>query len=151
MVTPLGRALLAAELPVLRAHGLSMWGYVVLVALDDVGLADRPVRTQAALAQSIGADKTRIIGVLDDLQRRGLLQRRPDPADRRVHLLTLTGAGRRLRQSASADIRRGEERLLARLPPGDRDGFLRALRILSAVPAAEIAAADGEGDSARPP
>ncbi len=63
MIVPIGRALAAAELPVLRSHGLSMWGYIVLLALDD-----EPVRTQAALAESIGADKTRIIGVLDGLQ-----------------------------------------------------------------------------------
>jgi DNA-binding MarR family transcriptional regulator len=55
-----------------------MWGYVVLTVL-----AEQPVRTQAALAQSIGADKSRIIGVLDELQERGLIQRRADPADRR--------------------------------------------------------------------
>jgi hypothetical protein len=81
MVVPLGRALVAAELPALRAHGLSMWAYAVLL-----GLADEPVRTQAALAQAIGADKTRIIGVLDDLEQRHLIQRRPDPADRRARL-----------------------------------------------------------------
>jgi MarR family len=51
------------------------------------------MRTQAALAKAIGADKTRIIGVLDDLQERELVQRQPDPADRRVHLLALTPAG----------------------------------------------------------
>ena len=58
MIAPLQRALIAAELPVLRAHGLSMWGYVVLNAVDG-----EPVRTQAALAEFIGADKSRIIGV----------------------------------------------------------------------------------------
>src|SRR5438105_6184949 len=51
MVVPLGRALMAAELPVLRAHDISMWGYAVLLALGE-----RPTRTQAALAAAIGAD-----------------------------------------------------------------------------------------------
>ncbi|MFC9357564.1 hypothetical protein ACFTZB_13450 [Rhodococcus sp. NPDC057014] len=59
---------MAAELPVLFGHGLTMWGYVVLLALDE-----HPLRTQPALAETIGADKTRIIGVLDDLQDRGLI------------------------------------------------------------------------------
>lgn len=126
MVVPLGRALMAAELPVLRAHDLTMWGYIVLVSLDD-----EPMRTQAALAQSIGADKTRIIGVLDDLQQRGLIRRQPDPEDRRARLLSLTPQGRRLRESAQAAIRQQEERLLARLPAADRRAFLRALQTLS--------------------
>jgi MarR family transcriptional regulator, organic hydroperoxide resistance regulator len=128
MIVPLGRALMAAEQPVLRRYGLTMWGYVVLLALGD-----EPVRTQAALAESIGADKTRIIGVLDDLQQAGLIHRDADPADRRAHLLSLTAEGRRLRAATQADIQRQEERLLARLPPGDRDVFLRALQTLSSV------------------
>jgi DNA-binding MarR family transcriptional regulator len=133
MVVPLARALVAAEEPVLRAHQVSMWGYVVLTAL-----AEQPVRTQAALAQSIGADKSRIIGVLDELQERGLIQRRPDPADRRVHLLSLTEAGNRLRQSVRDAIQRQEEELvLAALPGADRAAFIRALQILSDLTAQE--------------
>jgi MarR family transcriptional regulator, organic hydroperoxide resistance regulator len=135
LVVPLARALVAAEEPVLRAHQVSMWGYVVLTAL-----AEQPVRTQAALAQSIGADKSRIIGVLDELQDRGLIQRRPDPADRRVHLLSLTKTGSRLRESVRDAIQRNEEELvLAVLPDADRAAFVRALQILSDLPAQEAA------------
>src|ERR1700743_1408934 len=85
MLQPLLRALTAAELPVLARHGVSMWGYVVLSALDD-----GPARTQAALAQAVGADKTRIIAVLDGLQGAGFITREPDPADRRARLLSIT-------------------------------------------------------------
>jgi DNA-binding MarR family transcriptional regulator len=133
MLAPLARALMAAELPVLQAHDLSMWGYVVLSRLDDA-----PARTQAALAQSIGADKTRIIGVLDDLQERGFIQREPDPADRRVRLVSLTEQGRRVRKSAQSAIQEREERLLSRLSAPDRRGFLRALEFLSSLPPEEI-------------
>jgi DNA-binding MarR family transcriptional regulator len=130
MVVPLARALVAAEEPVLRAHQVSMWAYVVLTALSE-----QPVRTQAALAQWIGADKSRIIGVLDELQERGLIERRPDPADRRVYLLSLTDVGRRLRESVRDAIQRQEEeRVLSLLPDTDRAAFLRALRILSELP-----------------
>jgi len=130
MIVPLARALVAAEEPVLRAHQVSMWAYVVLTAL-----AEQPVRTQAALAQGIGADKSRIIGVLDELQERGLIQRRPDPVDRRVHLLSLTEAGIRLRESVRDAIQhQEEERVLSALPDADRAAFIRALRILSELP-----------------
>jgi len=93
-------------------------------------LVEHPVRTQAALAQAINADKSRIIGVLDDLQQRGLIRRQADQADRRVHLLSLTPEGDRLRMSVEAAIRRGEEEVLAVLPPADRDVFLRSLKTL---------------------
>jgi DNA-binding MarR family transcriptional regulator len=128
MVGALERTLIALELPVLHAHDLSMWAYVVLTAL-----ATGPMRTQAALAKAIGADKTRIIGVLDDLQERELIQRRPDPADRRVHLLALTPAGERIRATAQAAIRTREEELLTRLPAADRRAFVRGLQALSGL------------------
>ncbi|WP_327145682.1 MarR family winged helix-turn-helix transcriptional regulator [Nocardia sp. NBC_01327] len=133
MLAPLARALMAAEQPVLDAHGLSMWAYVVLLHLHE-----GPARGQGVLAQEIGADKTRIIAVLDDLQERGLIERDPDPADRRARVLTLTPAGRRLRDATQADIQARENRLLDRLPAADRQGFLNALSTLAALPRQEI-------------
>ena len=129
MFAPLTRALIAREEPVLRTYDISMWGYIVLTAL-----VEQPVRTQAALAQAINADKSRIISVLDELQRRGLIQRRPDEADRRVHLLSLTPAGDRLRRSVEAAIRRTEEQVLEVLPPADREAFLRSVKALYELP-----------------
>jgi DNA-binding MarR family transcriptional regulator len=125
MVTRLSRRLIAMEQPILTAQGVSMWGYIVLTALDRL-----PSRTQAALAHTIGADKTRIIGVLDDLQERDLIRREPDPADRRVHLLDLTPAGRRLHARVRQAIRREEDRFLAQLATQDREAFLRILQAL---------------------
>jgi DNA-binding MarR family transcriptional regulator len=125
MVVRLGRALIEMERPILAAHGVSMWGYIVLTALRD-----EPMRAQAALAKAIGADKTRIIGVLDELQERGLIEREPDPADRRVRLLALTAAGRRLHAAVQGDIRAAEEDLLSQVTAADRAAFLRTLRAL---------------------
>ncbi len=110
----------------LEAHGLSMWGYVVLVALDQ-----SPMRTQAALADAIGADKTRIIPVLDELQEQRFIERRPDPADRRVRLLEITDEGRAVKNATQAEIQRGEERWLRRLPADDRRTFVRVLQQLA--------------------
>lgn len=140
MTTALNRSLVAAELPVLAEHGLTMWAYAVLLALGE-----HPLRTQAALAEAIGADKTRIIGVLDELQDRGLIDRQRDPADRRARLLSLTPDGHRVRDSAQAAIRRGEERLLARLPERERAGFLAGLIALSALPAEDVIGRPGDG------
>ncbi|MDV3130047.1 MarR family transcriptional regulator [Mycobacterium sp. 21AC1] len=126
MLAPLVRELAAAEMPVLEAHGVTMWGYVVLNALDRSS-----IRTQAALAEAIGADKTRIIPTLDELQRDGLIERQPDPDDRRVRLLAITPAGRELKDAVQAEIQRGEERWLGELSAEDRKVFLRVLRQLT--------------------
>ncbi|MFI5782003.1 MarR family winged helix-turn-helix transcriptional regulator [Nocardia sp. NPDC051570] len=140
MIVPLMRALMVVERPVLEAHGVSMWGYSVLVTLGR-----GPARRQGMLAEEIGADKTRIIPVLDDLQERGLIERRPDPADRRARLLALTPEGRAVRDAAQADIQAKEEKLLGRLSAADRRGFLNALTTLAALPLEEIV-----GESATP-
>src|SRR6476620_12486264 len=128
MLAPLLRQMMAAEQPVLDAHGLTMWGYVVLLALDD-----SPMRTQAALAEAIGADKTRIIPTLDELQAKGHIERRPDPDDRRVRLLAITESGRDVKDAVQERIQRGEERWLSVLSANDRRLFLRALQEMTRV------------------
>lgn len=123
MLAPLLRELIAAEEPVLAKHGLTMWGYAVLSTLDRTAF-----RTQAALAEAINADKTRIIRTLDELQDDGYLERRPDPDDRRVRLLQITAEGRAVKDAAQQEIQRGEERWLGELNAEERRVFVRALR-----------------------
>src|ERR1700677_2338056 len=126
MVGAVARELISFEEPVLAGHRVSMWGYIVLCAL-----AEQPVR--------IRADRCRIISVLDELQQSSLIQRQPDPADRRVHQLSLTPAGDKLRLSVQSGIRRNEERLLAHLPDADRAAFLRSLQALDKLYRARLA------------
>ena len=126
MLAQLARQTVAAEQPVLAAHGLSMWGYIVLSSLDR-----SPIRTQAALADAIGADKTRIIPTLDELQEHGYIERTPDPDDRRARLLAITESGRSIKDAVQVAIQHGEEHWLGQLSASDRDVFLRALRQLT--------------------
>ena len=126
MLAPLLREMVAAEGPVLEAHGLTMWGYVVLLALNRSSM-----RTQAALAAAIGADKTRIIRTLDELQDDGYIERRSDPDDRRMRVLAITAAGRRVKDAAQKEIQRGEERWLGELTVEERRTFLRVLERLT--------------------
>jgi DNA-binding MarR family transcriptional regulator len=126
MLTQLARETVAAEQPVLSAHGLSMWGYIVLSALDR-----SPIRAQSVLAEAIGADKTRIIPTLDELQQHGYIERMPDPDDRRARLLAITESGRAVKDSVQVEIQRGEEHWLGQLSANERDVFLRALNRLS--------------------
>lgn len=126
MLFPFVRELMAMERPILEANGLTMWGYSILITLGT-----EPVRTQAALAEMIGADKTRIIADLDTLQEAGMITRDVDPDDRRVRLVAITAKGRRARDRAQAAIQREEERLLAPLPAADRRTFLRVAQSLT--------------------
>jgi DNA-binding MarR family transcriptional regulator len=98
----------------------------VLNALDR-----SPVRTQAALAEAIGADKTRIIGTLDELQQQGHIERQPDPDDRRVRLLAITESGRAVKDAVQTEIQRGEERWLGELTAAERRTFLGVLERLT--------------------
>jgi DNA-binding MarR family transcriptional regulator len=123
----LTRAVIDRELPILGAHDLEMWDYVVLSALHD-----RPSPTQAQLAETVGRDATRLIRTLDGLQTRGLVERRPAPHDRRNRVVTLTAEGRHVLTSCRTAIRAMEAELLADLEPAARTAFLSALHDLSA-------------------
>jgi DNA-binding MarR family transcriptional regulator len=116
------RRLIAAERPLLDAHGLTMWGYVALNHL-----ARGPAETQLALAAAIGHDKTRLIGVLDALEAGGLITREPDPDDRRARLVRITEEGVRRHGAAVADIRAMEEELLGGLAADERATLLAVL------------------------
>jgi DNA-binding MarR family transcriptional regulator len=118
----IARRLVDAERPLLADHGLSMWGYIALSHL-----ADRPAGTQLALAQAIGYDKTRLIALLDDLERDGLISREPDPADRRAHTVRLTAAGEARHAAVRVDVRAMEEDLLGSLSPAERRSLLATL------------------------
>ena len=122
------RRLVDAERPLLDAHGLSMWAYIALSHLSRA-----PVDTQLALAHAIAYDKTRLVTLLDQLERDGLVTRTPDPADRRARIVELTAAGHERYQAARADIRTMEDDVLADLLAGDRSRLRRVLAQLASV------------------
>src|SRR5215204_3223742 len=71
-------------------------------------------RSQQAIGEAIQAPASRMVAIVDELERRGLVERRPHPGDRRVHALYLTGKGRRMLTRArkiaaehEADLTRG--------------------------------------------
>jgi DNA-binding MarR family transcriptional regulator len=118
----LTRTMIEAETPILDAHGVDMWEYVVLSALE-AGAAP----TQSELALAVHRDKTRLIPILDRLEGRGLLSRTPDPADRRNRVVALTPEGRAKLAACKTDIRAMESRFLADLPAAQRRTFLEVL------------------------
>jgi DNA-binding MarR family transcriptional regulator len=69
--------------------------------------------------------------VADGLQERGLVERTPDPGDRRAVLLRPTDEGRRIRGEIDAARTADSSELFARLSPGDRAELARILRTLA--------------------
>ena len=51
-------------------------------------------RSQQAIGQAIEVPASRMVALVDELEQRGLVERRPDPGDRRVRALYLTRKGR---------------------------------------------------------
>jgi DNA-binding MarR family transcriptional regulator len=93
-------------------------------------VANQPGIDQRSLARAAGLDTSTIAGVIDRLEARGLLQRRVAAEDRRVRRLQLTAAGRALLAELVPAMRRTQERILAPLPKGERQAFVRMLRRL---------------------
>lgn len=103
----------------LRSEGLSLRGYVVLQVA-----AERP-QSQQSLAATTGLDKSTMVATVDELEGSGLVERRPDPADRRVRLVTVTDSGWATADAARAVVARTEHELLADL--GNDREVLRSL------------------------
>ncbi len=58
------------------------------------------------LAEQMNCEASNLTGLVDRLESRGLVERRPDPTDRRVRLLALTGEGSQLSQSSWVAVAR---------------------------------------------
>lgn len=111
-------------------------------ALAPLGLPARPAEllltltagpaAQHAVARLHGIDRSTMVAVVDDLEARGLVERGPDPADRRAHRLTLTKAGRAAARSVAAKLRQTERQVLAGLTDRQRAQLLAALKLIGA-------------------
>ena len=89
-------------------------------------------RSQQALAQRLGVDRTVMTYLLDDLEAAGLIERRPDPSDRRARRLVATPHGRDALARLDQQLHAAEEQLLSGLDTGeDRQVFRRLLRRLA--------------------
>ncbi|MEU4799876.1 MarR family winged helix-turn-helix transcriptional regulator [Streptomyces sp. NPDC023327] len=120
-----GRALVADAL---AQEGLKMRHHVVLAAVADLG----PV-AQAELGRSVLLDPKDMVGVLNDLQADGLVDRAPDPKDRRKNAITITAKGRRLVARCTEAAERANETLLAPLSDAERTRLLEMLTRISGV------------------
>jgi DNA-binding MarR family transcriptional regulator len=100
----------------LRPLGITPREYSVLAVL-----ADRSPLTQTGIAEILGLDRTTILKLAAELERKGLVERARDELDRRAYAVALTTAGDQLREDALKLLLDCEERFLAPLPADQQD------------------------------
>jgi MarR family transcriptional regulator for hemolysin len=88
--------------------------------------------TQARLAELAWLDKTTMVVATDEMERRGLAERRPSPTDRRVKVVAITAEGRRVLAAADAIVRGVYDEVLGDLPEADVATFVAVLEHLVA-------------------
>jgi DNA-binding MarR family transcriptional regulator len=103
--------------------GLHPYHHAVLAVLDEGSR-----ETQGAIADALAYDRGQLVGLLDELEERNLVERRRDPADRRRHIVRMTPDGKRALAKLRALARGLEDDFLASLDQTER-GRLHALLV----------------------
>jgi DNA-binding MarR family transcriptional regulator len=118
-----------------RGMGCAMAAALEALTLDTRGLmvlktiCNSSAPNQLAIAQAADIDKTTLVSILDELERKSFVRRVPGP-DRRTRVVELTDDGRQMlawAEAAGGDIQRA---VLDALEPSDRDALLRSLPLL---------------------
>lgn len=84
-------------------------------------------RSQRVLSEKTEIDRTTLSGLIDRLQKLGLVKRLPNPGDRRAWLVCLTPAGRELEGRVAPLAQELRRQVVADLAPGDYDELCRLL------------------------
>jgi DNA-binding MarR family transcriptional regulator len=98
----------------------------VLIAIDD-----RAPLSQQEVARRMGVDRTTMVALIDDLEHKGLVQRRQDPDDRRKNVVVLTDAGRDTLRRATAATDEAERLFLGSLSDDETAMLKKALQAVA--------------------
>ncbi|MGH7749205.1 MAG: MarR family winged helix-turn-helix transcriptional regulator [Candidatus Dormibacteria bacterium] len=90
-------------------------------------LANSEGSSQHALGQALHIPPSRMVGIVDSLEQRGLVERRSNPRDRRARALFLTGEGRRMLNRTFQVAVEHERAICGELSAAERDQLLGLL------------------------
>lgn len=135
---------LADDVGFLMSRGSALAVRAINVALEPVGLRVRQYSVLLAVAESGGLsqrdvattlslDPSQIVALVDELESRGLVERRPGVADRRARLVQPTRAGKKQIREAERRVRRAEEEYLGALDAEERETLASLLRRVNAL------------------
>jgi DNA-binding MarR family transcriptional regulator len=111
----LGDAVRERAVPEFVAAGCDPYHNAVLALLTE-GARD----TQGEIADALGYDRSHLVGILDELEESGLVERKRDPQDRRRHVVTMTAAGKEAMKHRRSVMKRIEKDFLAPLDDEER-------------------------------
>jgi DNA-binding MarR family transcriptional regulator len=113
----LGRVARSSADAALKPLGLRPWHLILLTLLTEEG----GTTTQQALGDILLLDPSNVVGLLNELEERGLIERLRSPDDRRRHVVVPTDAGRQILLGADHRLATAESELLAALDDDERD------------------------------
>jgi DNA-binding MarR family transcriptional regulator len=112
----------------LEPIGVSPHEWAALHCLDE-----QHGRSQREVAELLGVDRTTMVALVDELQANGLVERHPQPDDRRKNIVSLTTKGRDVLQRGGRLIDDCERRFLAALSEPDAEQLKNALHTVIAT------------------
>jgi DNA-binding MarR family transcriptional regulator len=116
LVARLGYGFKSRAIAAVEEAGFSLYDYSVLALLGEEAR-----KAQATIADALMLDRSQLVGILDGLEERGLVERKRDPNDRRRHLVSLTADGRQQLGRVRAIVAEVQEELLAPLDAKSRE------------------------------
>jgi DNA-binding MarR family transcriptional regulator len=122
----------------LLKHAGLLYAQLTWDALEPLGISPRdwaalnclheqPGLSQREVAELLGVDRTTMVALVDEIEAKGWVERRPQPDDRRKNFVSLTGEGRDIMSRAGQVIDECERRFLAVLSDSDAEQLKNAL------------------------
>ena len=94
-------------------------------------LAAAEGQSQQAMSVALGVHRSAVVALVDDLEQRGLAERRRDPGDRRAYTLFLTSTGRELLEELRRAADEEDAELLAALDASERSQLISLLQCVA--------------------
>jgi DNA-binding MarR family transcriptional regulator len=108
--------------------GLHPYHFGVMLVLDEGSR-----ETQGSIADALGYDRGQLVGLLDELEEQGLVERKRDPNDRRRHIVRLTSEGKKALRRLRALAKQLEDDFLTPLSDDERQALHSLLLRLAEV------------------